>query len=497
MEAPFLLAIDQGTTSSRAILFSAAGEPLASHAIELGQSYPENGWVEQDPEEIWESVAACCRIVTRGVAAGDIAGIGITNQRETVVVWDRKSGRPIHNAIVWQDRRTVERCHVLRSAGLEGMITARTGLLLDPYFSATKLEWILNNVPHARQRAEQGELAFGTVDSWLIWKLTQGAVHATDVTNASRTLLLDLKTLEWDDDLLALFSIPRSLLPALQHSVGLFGRTGSEFLGAPVAIRAVLGDQQAAAIGQACFSPGDVKSTYGTGCFILANTGTALPTSQNRLLATCAWQAGGEPAYAIEGSIFTAGAVVQWLRDALGVIRESSEIEELVRRANDVEGLYFIPAFTGLGAPYWDPDVRGAVLGLTRDAGAAEIARAALDSVCFQTRDLLEAMALDMRAARLGTPKSLKVDGGMVRNDWFCQRLADLTGLVVERPRVVETTAMGAAYFAGLSSGLFRDLDDICARWALDRRFAPSFAVEKREFLYRGWLGAVGRVRNS
>ncbi len=495
MEAPFLLAIDQGTTSSRAVLFSAAGEPLISHAIELGQIYPENGWVEQDPEEIWRGVVACCRIVTRGVAAKDIAGIGITNQRETTVVWDRRSGQAVHNAIVWQDRRTVERCRVLRSAELEGMVTARTGLLLDPYFSATKVEWILNNVPHVRERANRGELAFGTVDSWLIWKLTGGAVHATDVTNAARTLLLDLKTLEWDDDLLTLFSIPRSLLPRLQDSVGLFGWTAPDLFGAPVAIRGVAGDQQAAAVGQACFSPGDVKSTYGTGCFILANTGDVVPASQNRLLATCACRVADKRAYAIEGSIFTAGAVVQWLRDGLGVINDASQVEALVGRAKDLEGLYFVPAFTGLGAPYWDPDVRGAVLGLTRDAGAAEIAKAALDSVCYQTRDLLEAMALDMRAARLGAAKSLKVDGGMVRNDWFCQRLADLTGLAVERPRVIETTAMGAAYLAGLSAGLFQDADDICTRWALDRRFTPSLAVEKRELLYQGWIAAVGRVR--
>ncbi len=497
MESPLLLAIDQGTTSTRAMLFDALGHPLAGHAIEFGQSYPENGWVEHDPEEIWRSVIACCRVVTRGVAAKDIAGIGITNQRETTVVWDRRTGRAIHNAIVWQDRRTVERCRVLRSAGLEGMVTARTGLLLDPYFSATKIEWILNNVPKARERAERGELAFGTIDSWLLWKLTGGTVHATDVTNASRTLLLDLKTLEWDDDLLTLFSIPRSLLPELRDSAGLFGWTVPELFGAPVAIMGVAGDQQAAAVGQACFSPGDVKSTYGTGCFVLANTGTVAPSSQNRLLATCACRIEGKASYAVEGSIFVAGAVVQWLRDSLGVISQASQVEELARGAKDMEGLYFVPAFTGLGAPYWDPDARGAILGLTRDCGAAEIARAALDSVCFQTRDLLEAMTLDMHAARLGAPKSLKVDGGMVRNDWFCQRLADLTGLPVDRPRVVETTALGAAYLAGLSAGIFRDVDDICARWALDRRFTPSLAEEARESLYRGWLAAVARVRSA
>jgi glycerol kinase len=496
MDAPFLLAVDQGTTSTRAILFDATGQPLASHAIELRQIYPDNGSVEHDPAEIWDGVLTCCRVVTRGVTGKEIAGIGITNQRETTLIWDRKTGRPIHNAIVWQDRRTVERCRVLRSAGLEGMIAARTGLLLDPYFSATKIEWLLDNVAGARKRAEAGELAFGTVDSWLIWQMTNGAVHATDVTNASRTLLLDLKTLSWDDDLLTLFNVPRALLPELRDSAGLFGHTFPEMIGSPVPIMAVAGDQQAAAVGQACFSPGDVKSTYGTGCFVLLNTGAVPPTSQNRLLATCASRIAGKPSYALEGSVFTAGAVVQWLRDSLGVITEAAQVEELSRHAKDVAGLYFVPAFTGLGAPYWDPDVRGAIVGLTRDAGAAEIAKAALDAVCYQTRDLLEAMARDMEAAKLGAPKALKVDGGMVRNDWFCQRLADLTGLPVERPCVVETTAMGAAYLAGLAIGLFRDADDICARWSLDRRFTPSLTVGTRNKLYDGWTAAVARVRN-
>lgn len=497
MIAPFLLAIDQGTTSTRAILFDAAGRLLDSHAVELGQMYPANGWVEHAPDEIWEGVAACCRIVTRGIDAREIAGIGITNQRETTIIWDRQTGRPIHNAIVWQDRRTVERCRSLRAAGLEGKITARTGLLLDPYFSATKIAWLLDNVAGARERAERGELAFGTVDSWLIWKLANGAVHATDVTNASRTLLLDLKTLRWDGDLLALFNVPSSLLPEIKDSSGHFGVTSPDLLGAAVPILGVAGDQQAAAVGQACFSPGEVKSTYGTGCFALVNTGSAPPASQNRLLATCAWRIGHKASYAIEGSIFVAGAVVQWLRDGLGVIASAHEVEDLAKRAKEVDGLYFVPAFTGLSAPYWDPDARGAISGLTRDAGAAEIAKAGLDAVCFQTRDLLDAMAKDMEAGNLGAPKSLKVDGGMVSNDWFCQRLADLSGIPVERPLVIETTAMGAAYLAGLAAGLFQDSDDICARWALDKRFTPRLPQHTRDALYQGWSAAVARTRSA
>ncbi|MDE2133910.1 MAG: glycerol kinase GlpK [Alphaproteobacteria bacterium] len=494
-EPPFLLSIDQGTTSTRAILFDAGGTPLASHSIALRQIYPGNAWVEHDADEIWQSALTCCRIVARGIAAKDIAGIGITNQRETTLIWDRKTGRAIHNAIVWQDRRTAERCHRLRAMGLESKIAAKTGLVLDPYFSATKAEWLLDNVAGARERAGKGELAFGTVDSWLIYKLTDGALHATDTTNASRTMLLDLKTLFWNDDLLTLFDIPRPLLPEVRDSAGDFGATAPDIFGAPIRILGVAGDQQAAAIGQACFTPGDVKSTYGTGCFALVNTGVAVPSSQNRLLATNAYRIGGKAAYAVEGSIFVAGAVVQWLRDALGVIRSADEVEALARAAKRAGGLYFVPAFTGLGAPYWDPDARGAILGLTRDMSAAEIARAALDAVCYQTRDLLEAMARDMRTAGLGAPSALKVDGGMVGNDWFCQRLADLAGLPVERPKIVETTALGAAYLAGLAAGLFHDTDDIAARWALDRRFEPSLAASSRDALYEGWNAAVARIR--
>jgi glycerol kinase len=494
-EPPFILAIDQGTTSTRAILFDASGAAAATHAIELRQIYPDNGWVEHDAEEIWQAVRTCCRVAAKGVSPHEIAAIGITNQRETTVLWDRKTGAPLHNAIVWQDRRTAELCRALKAAGHEPKVSKRTGLLLDPYFSATKAQWLLDHIPAARTRAEQGALALGTIDSWLIYRLTGGRVHATDVTNASRTLLLDLERLAWDDEMLRLFKVPRAILPEVRDSSGEFGETEADLLGAPVPIMGVAGDQQAAVFGQACFAPGDVKSTYGTGCFALVNTGPGVPTSKNRLLATAAYRAAGKKAYAIEGSIFVAGAVVQWLRDALGVIRESSEIEALARTAKSAEGLYFVPAFTGLGAPYWDPDARGAIMGLTRDMGVAEIARAALDAVCFQTRDLLEAMAADMRAAGLGQPKALKVDGGMVRNDWFCQRLADLTGLAVERPRVTETTALGAAYLAGLAAGVFTSFDDISRAWALDRRFDPVLHAPARDLAYEGWKKAVSRVR--
>ncbi|HEY0300960.1 MAG TPA: glycerol kinase GlpK, partial [Rhizomicrobium sp.] len=457
--------------------------------------YPANGWVEHDAGEIWQAALDCCSVVLKGVPAADVAASGITNQRETTVGWDRATGTPLHNAIVWQDRRTAERCRALKARKLEPKITAKTGLLLDPYFSGTKMEWLLDHIPGARRRAAAGEIALGTIDAWLIFKLTGGKVHATDVTNASRTMLLNLKTLEWDPWLLDLFGVPAAALPHVRDSSGEFGTTDEALLGAAIPILGVAGDQQAAAFGQACFSPGDVKSTYGTGCFALVNTGSKVPASKNKLLATSGYKIGRTPVYAIEGSIFIAGAVVQWLRDAVGVIRSAEVIEALARTARDAEGLYFIPAFTGLGAPYWDPEARGAIVGLTRDMGAAEIARAALDAVCFQTRDLLEAMARDMKSCGLRPPRALKVDGGMVRNDWFCQRLADLTGLTVDRPQVTETTALGAAYLAGLAAGLFRDTKDIAARWALDRRFTPAMKPSARNALYEGWKTAVERVR--
>jgi glycerol kinase len=487
MGKSFLLAIDQGTTSTRAILFDGEARPLASHAIPLRQIYPANGWVEHDPAEIWQAVLAACRTVLKGRDAGQVAGIGITNQRETSLIWDRKSGAPLHNAIVWQDRRGAGRCAQLKARGLEPKVARKTGLLLDPYFSATKLEWLLKHVKGLKGR----EIAFGTIDSWLIWNLTRGRVHATDVTNASRTLLWNLKSRDWDGDLLKLFGVSRAILPRVAESRAHFGDTDPMLLGESIPILGVAGDQQAASFGQACFSPGDVKSTYGTGCFALVNTGEKVPRSRNRLLATAL----AERQYAIEGSIFIAGAVVQWLRDELAVIAGAADSEALAKRAKAAEGLYFVPAFTGLGAPYWNPDARGAILGLTRDMGKAEIVRASLDAVCFQTRDLLEAMRRDMASAGLKRLKALKVDGGMVANDWFCQRLADLTGLPVDRPKVTETTALGAAYLAGLGAGLFRDRKDISRRWQLDRRFEPLFKNVERDRLYDGWMLAVSRVR--
>ncbi|HEY4123230.1 MAG TPA: glycerol kinase GlpK [Rhizomicrobium sp.] len=496
MKPTFILAIDQGTTSSRAILFDGHARPVASHAIELRQIYPDNGWVEHDATEIWNTTLACCRAVLKDIAVKDVAAIGITNQRETTVLWDRRTGEPLHNAIVWQDRRTAERCRTLKGQGREADVSARTGLLLDPYFSATKLEWLLDHIPGSRARAAKGELAFGTIDSWLIYKLTGGTVHATDVTNASRTMLLNLKSLAWDGELLSLFNVPCELLPEVRDSAGDFGTTKDDLFGAPLRILGVAGDQQAALFGQTCFNPGDVKSTYGTGCFALVNTGATATQSKNKLIATAGYRANGQTAYAIEGSIFIAGAVVQWLRDAMGLIRTAGEIEALARTAKTAEGLYFVPAFTGLGAPYWDPDARGAIIGLTRDAGAAEIARAALDAVCYQTRDLLDAMARDMSDAGLSPPAALKVDGGMVKNDWFCQRLADLTGLPVERPQITETTALGAAYLAGLGAGIFHDFAEIAQAWALDRRFEPALVAPARDALYDGWKKAIGRVRS-
>ncbi|MBN9590284.1 MAG: glycerol kinase [Alphaproteobacteria bacterium 64-11] len=502
----YLLAIDQGTTSTRAMLFDGSARPLASRAVPLRQIYPANGWVEHDAGDIWQAVLECCRTVLRGIAAARVAAIGITNQRETCVIWDRQTGAPLHNAIVWQDRRTAARCAALRKAGKSAMIARKTGLLPDPYFSATKLEWLLKHVKGLGKR----DVAFGTIDSWLIWNLTRGAVHATDVTNASRTMLWNLKTRDWDEDLLRLFKVPPAILPQVRESQSDFGAVDPLLLGAPIPILGVAGDQQAACVGQACFTPGDVKSTYGTGCFALVNTGHAVPRSKNRLLATALAGSGGQASaakpsgratkqkgqYAIEGSIFIAGAVVQWLRDELNILNGAADSEVLAKQARPAEGLYLVPAFTGLGAPYWDADARGAIVGLTRDSGRAEIVRAALDAVCYQTRDLLEAMRRDIAAAGLKRLTRLKVDGGMVANDWFCQRLADLTGLTVDRPRVTETTALGAAYLAGLGAGLFRSEKDIAARWALDRRFKPALKPAERDRLYAGWQRAVRRVRS-
>ncbi len=487
MPKAHLLAIDQGTTSTRAILFDGQARPVRSHALPLRQIYPANGWVEHDAREIWQASLDCCRAVLKGVEMDTVAAIGITNQRETTLIWDRKTGAPLHNAIVWQDRRGAQRCAQLKKRGLERGIAARTGLLLDPYFSATKLEWLLKNVKGLKGR----DIAFGTIDSWLIFNLTRGRVHASDVTNASRTMLWNLKTRDWDAGLLKLFGVPRAILPQIRESRDDFGTTDPMLLGAAIPIRGVAGDQQAACFGQACFAAGDVKATYGTGCFVLVNTGKKPLRSKNRLLTTAL----ARKHYAIEGSIFIAGAVVQWLRDELGLLATAAESEALARRARPADGLYVVPAFTGLGAPYWRPQARGAILGLTRDVGKCEIVRAALDSVCYQTRDLLEAMRRDMRSAGLRHLKTLKVDGGMVANDWFCQRLADLTGLVVERPQVIETTALGAAYLAGFGEGVFKNEEDIAARWALDRRFKPAMRKQARDILYTGWKDAISRIK--
>ncbi len=490
----YILSIDQGTTSTRAILFDSHGIPIARHEIELKQIYPANGWVEHDPNEIWEATLKCGQAMTKLIPANQIAAIGITNQRETTVLWDRHTGTPLHNAIVWQDRRTADRCRELKEAGYEKIISNETGLLLDPYFSATKAEWLFDHIPGSRARAEKGELASGTIDSYLICKLTGGKIHATDVTNASRTMLMNLHSLKWSESLLKLFNIPAQCLPEIRESADNFGETLPSYFGESIPIRGVAGDQQSALFGQTCFNAGDVKSTYGTGCFMLVNTGSSISTSKNKLLSTCAYSINNQKTYAIEGSIFIAGAVVQWLRDALGLIHTASEIEALATTAKPIEGLYFVPAFTGLGAPYWDPNARGAILGLTRDTGTAEIAKAALDSVCFQTRDLLNAIARDMHDANLGHPRRIKVDGGMVKNNWFCQRLADLTGLTVERPKFTETTAMGVAYLAGLSTGVFKNLSSLTDIWTLDRRFEPALSQNQRDSLYEGWQKAINKI---
>lgn len=490
-----ILALDQGTTSTRSVAFDREGRISASSQVPLAQHYPGDGWVEHDAEDIWNAARATLTKVLSDGGARRVAGIGITNQRETTVLWDRKSGRPIARAIVWQDRRTADSCAGLRARGLERGIQRLTGLLLDPYFSATKLGWLLDHVEDGRARAEAGELAFGTVDSWLIWNLTGGAVHATDATNASRTSLFNISTQSWDSDLLSWFGIPRGVLPEVRDSAGTFGIASAELIGADVPILAVAGDQQAAAVGQACLQPGLMKSTYGTGCFAIANTGERLILSQNRLLSTVASRIGGHTSYALEGSIFMAGATIQWLRDKLKLFDDASKSSELAMAADPNSNVMLVPAFTGLGAPYWDAAARGAITGLTRNDGAAEIARAGLESVSFQTRDLLEAMSADLAAAGEPAPHALRVDGGMVVNDWFCQNLADLTGRVIERPVVTETTALGAAYLAALSAGLFSSTDDIARAWRLERRFEPQMGEDQRDARYDRWKQAVARVQ--
>lgn len=488
-----ILVIDQGTSSTRAMLFSQDGKVLGRAQQELTQHYLPGGWVEHDPTQIWADSLALCRQVLQDISLSSVKALGVTNQRETTLIWERATGKPIHPAIVWQDRRTAEWCAQHYSEQLEIWLAEKTGLLLDPYFSATKIAWLLDHVAGARQRAECGELAFGTVDSWLIWNLTGGKVHATDATNASRTLLFNLQTQCWDDELLTFFNVPRALLPQIKDCADDFGMTDAALFGQAIPIRGVAGDQQAACVGQACFRPGMVKSTYGTGCFMVMNTGHEIVHSKQRLLATLAYRVNGKATFALEGSIFIAGAAVQWLRDAVKLIGSAAESEKWAREVEDTHGVYLVPAFTGLGAPYWDPQARGAIMGLTRNSGIGEIVRAALESVCYQTRDLLEAMEADGAAP----PAALRVDGGMVGNDWLMQFLADILATPVERPTITETTALGAAYLAGLGCGLYRDLDEVAAHWERHQRFEPDMAIEKRGRLYGGWCEAVGRVRSK
>jgi glycerol kinase len=477
------------------MLFDARGRPVGQAQKEFAQHFPRSGWVEHDPEDIWRDTCALVggALAEAGLAARDLAAIGITNQRETAVLWERDSGRAIHNAIVWQDRRTAELCDRLRAEGCEALVRERTGLLLDPYFSATKIAWMLDKVPGARERAERGELAFGTIDSFLLWRLTGGQVHATDATNAARTMIFDIHRQAWDQDLLDLLNIPAAILPEVRDCNAAFGATPKDLFGAPLPVAGMAGDQQAATVGQACLAPGMTKSTYGTGCFVLVNTGAEAVASKNRLLTTIAYRLSGETSYALEGSIFIAGAAIQWLRDGLGIIGSAADSEALAKRADPEEAVFLVPAFTGLGAPYWDARARGAILGLTRASGPAEITRAALDAVCYQTRDLLEAMVADGAQ----TPSTLRVDGGMVANDWLVRRLADLTGCPVERPVVAETTALGAAALAGLGSGLLADLDEIAGQWRSDARFEPAMDARERDGRYGEWKAAVERVRSG
>ncbi|WP_436643753.1 glycerol kinase GlpK [Microbaculum sp. FT89] len=488
-----VLAIDQGTTSSRAIVFDGDYRNIAVAQEEFAQHFPASGWVEHEPEDIWDTTLRTAKAVVAEVGGpGAIAALGITNQRETTVIWDRRTGKAIHRAIVWQDRRTADRCARLKADGLEPTVAARTGLLLDPYFSGTKIGWILDHVDGARAAAEAGHLAFGTVDSFLLWRLTGGTVHATDATNASRTLLFDIHKGDWDDELLAALDVPRTLLPEVRDSSADFGETVPDLFGGAIAIRGMAGDQQAATVGQACFAPGMVKSTYGTGCFAVLNTGPEAVTSQNRLLTTIAYRLDGRTTYALEGSIFIAGAAVQWLRDGLGVIAHADQSGEFAAEADPSHDVVLVPAFTGLGAPHWDADARGALYGITRATGPRELAHAALESVCFQTLDLIEAMHRDLPGHDADTV--LRVDGGMVASDWTMQRLADILDAPVDRPVVLETTALGAAWLAGRGAGVWPDMDGFSASWRRDRRFEPSMAPDVRAARIARWNDAVRRT---
>ncbi|HYD19096.1 MAG TPA: glycerol kinase GlpK [Patescibacteria group bacterium] len=488
----FILAIDQGTTSTRAILFDENGHITGISQKELQLYYPDNGWVEQNPEDIWADTQYVCQGVMQqhSIHPSNVLGIGITNQRETTIVWDRKTGEPVYNAIVWQDRRTHVMCENLRRAGHEDIFARKTGLLLDPYFSGTKIRWILDNVEGAAARAKKGELAFGTIDCFLLWRLTGGKVHATDITNASRTLLYNIVEQKWDEELLKILGIPASMLPEVKDNSGDFGEVSADFLGAPTRVTGMAGDQQAALVGQACFKPGMVKSTYGTGCFALMNIGAEFKRSNNKMLTTVAYRLKGEISYAVEGSIFVAGAAVQWLRDGLGIIKSSSETEKMALSVEDNGGVYLVPAFTGLGAPYWNPHARASISGLTRGAKPAHIVRAALEAQAYQTEDLMRAMAEDA-----GYPMTeIRVDGGMVKNSLVCQLIADITSTPVLRPTCIETTALGAAYLAGLHVGLFSSTEAIAEAWECEQRFSPKMASADRERLYAGWQQAVKQV---
>jgi glycerol kinase len=490
MPADRVLAIDQGTTSTRAILFDSGGSRIASAQRELTQHYPRLGWVEHDPEEIWRTVLETAREVLSKTEASRVAGIGIANQRETAVVWDRATGEPIHRAIVWQDRRTAERCAELKAEGAEPLVRARTGLLLDPYFSATKIAWSLDSVPGARERAERGELAFGTIDSFLLWRLTGGSVHATDVTNAGRTMLFDIREGRWDEELCRLFDVPGSLLPEVRDNSHVHGATAPDLFDAQLPIAGMAGDQQAALFGQGCVKPGMVKSTYGTGCFMLLNTGEQAVESRHRLLTTPAYRLDGTTHYALEGSIFVAGAAIKWLRDGLGVIADAAETDSMATRVPDSHGVYMVPAFVGLGAPYWDPDARGAIFGLTLGATGAHLARAALEAVAYQSLDLTRAMVADGAAA----PAAIRVDGGMAANDWLCQFLADILDVPVDRPPDLETTALGAAYLAGLATGIWPGIESLPEWSSRANRFEPRMDGADRQRLIAGWRDSVERT---
>ncbi len=494
----FVLAIDQGTTSSRAMVFRTDLSVAGVAQQEFPQHFPASGWVEHDPEDIWNSTIATCRDALKkaDLVAKDIAAVGITNQRETTVVWDRTTGKAIHRAIVWQDRRTADICAKLKDEGHEPTITAKTGLIIDPYFSGTKVGWILDHVPNARARAMRGELLFGTVDCYLLWRLTGGKVHASDATNASRTLLFNIHEGDWDDDLLKLLRVPRAMLPEVKDSSHRFGETVPDLFGGAIAVCGIAGDQQAATIGQACFTPGMIKSTYGTGCFALLNTGTTPVASKNKLLTTIAYQLRGQRTYALEGSIFVAGSAVQWLRDGLGVIKQAAETGPLAAKSDPAQSVYLVPAFVGLGAPYWNPRVRGALFGLTRNTGPAELAHAALESVCYQTFDLRDAMRADWPEAKAANIV-LRVDGGMTVSDWTMQRLADLLDAPVDRPVIQETTALGAAYLAGLEAGVYPEPEKFADHWRLERRFKPNMSAATRERKLKGWARAVKGVLAS